>query len=86
MQVVNVFICRSSRTSLLATGISGNRLILFSVAVEIALILLIDYTPWGNRLFGTAPIGWEVWLFVGPFALMMLMLEEGRKWLTRKMA
>lgn len=29
MQVVNVFICRSSRTSLLATGISGNRLILY---------------------------------------------------------
>ena len=83
MQVMNVFLCRSSRASLLARGISGNRLILFGVAVEIALILLIDYTPWGNRLFGTAPLGWEVWLFVIPFALMMLMLEEGRKWLAR---
>ena len=43
MQVMNVFICRNRRASLLATGISGNRLILFGVAVEIALILLIDY-------------------------------------------
>lgn len=84
MQVVNVFLCRSPQLSLLATGISGNRLILFGVAVEIALILLIDYTPWGNRLVGTAPIGGEVWLFVVPFALAMLMLEEGRKWLMRQ--
>ena len=50
---------------------------------EILLIALIVYTPWGNTLFGTAPIPLVVWLFIVPFALGMLALEELRKWLVR---
>ncbi|MEW5944532.1 MAG: cation-translocating P-type ATPase C-terminal domain-containing protein, partial [Pseudomonadota bacterium] len=84
MQVVNVFLCRSERASVLSCGVAGNRLILWGIAAEIALILLIDYTPWGNLLFGTAPISMDVWLFVIPFALGMLALEELRKWVVRR--
>jgi hypothetical protein len=47
--------------------------------LEIVLILLIDYTSWGNLLLGTAPIGGHVWLFVAPFAVGLLVLEELRK-------
>jgi hypothetical protein len=54
------------------------------VVLEIALILLIDYTPWGNLILGTAPIPGEVWLFVIPFAAGMLALEELRKWIVRR--
>jgi hypothetical protein len=46
---------------------------------ELALILLIDYTAVGNRLFGTDPIPASVWLFILPFAAAMLGLEEIRK-------
>jgi magnesium-transporting ATPase (P-type) len=83
MQVVNVYLCRSERASVFAASFIGNRLILLGLAVEIALILAIDYTTWGNRWFGTAPIPLSVWLFVLPFAAAMLALEEGRKWLAR---
>lgn len=86
MRVMNVFLCRDKRESLLVTGILGNPLILWGVAAEIALILAIDYTPWGNLIFGTAPIGLNVWLFVIPFAFAMLALEEGRKWVVRRLA
>ncbi len=37
-----------------------------------------------NALFGTAPIPWRVWLFILPFALGMLALEELRKWIVRR--
>jgi sodium/potassium-transporting ATPase subunit alpha len=84
MQIANLFLCRSPQNSILATGFSGNRLIAWGIAAEIALILLIDYTPWGNRIFGTAPIGADVWLFVVPFALGMVALEELRKWIVRR--
>jgi sodium/potassium-transporting ATPase subunit alpha len=84
MQVVNVFLCRSPRDSLLTTGILGNRFILIGIAVAILLILVIDYTPFGNRIFGTAPIAWEVWLFMLPFAAGLLVLEEARKWALRR--
>jgi len=85
MQVVNIFLCRSERGSAFARGFLRNRLILPGIAVEIALILLIDYTPWGNRLIGTAPISSNVWLYVVPFALAMLALEELRKALARRL-
>jgi magnesium-transporting ATPase (P-type) len=81
---MNVFLCRSGTESIFSQGPLGNRLILWGVAAEIALILAIDYTPWGNLAFGTAPIGLNVWLFVIPFAFAMLALEEVRKWVARK--
>jgi calcium-translocating P-type ATPase len=84
MQVMNVFLCRSGRESLFRLGLFDNRLILAGIAAEIALIMAIDYTPWGNLVFGTAPIGLNVWLFVIPFAFAMLALEEIRKWMARK--
>jgi sodium/potassium-transporting ATPase subunit alpha len=86
MQVMNVFICRSDRTSVLSGKLFDNRLIFIGVAAEIGLILLIDYTPWGNALFGTHPFAPEVWLFLIPFALAMLALEELRKYVVRRSA
>jgi magnesium-transporting ATPase (P-type) len=84
MQVVNVLLCRDDRASAFSLGLFGNPLILVGIAAELALIVLIDYTSWGNRLFGTAPISLSVWLYVIPFALGMLALEEGRKWIVRR--
>jgi magnesium-transporting ATPase (P-type) len=79
MQIVNVFLCRSAHRSALSTGLRGNRLILWGVVLEIVLIVLIDYTAWGNFVFGTAPIGADVWLFMTPFAVSLLILDELRK-------
>ncbi|MEA3207291.1 MAG: sodium/potassium-transporting ATPase subunit alpha, partial [Chthoniobacter sp.] len=83
MQIANVFLCRSESQSLFARGLMSNKLILAGIAAEILLIALIDYTPWGNALFGTAPISAAVWLFIIPFALGLLAFEELRKWLVR---
>jgi sodium/potassium-transporting ATPase subunit alpha len=86
LQVVNVFLCRSTTRSLLSTGILGNPLIWGGVALEVALVALIDYTPWGNTIFGTGSIGLSVWLFLIPLAAGMLTLEELRKWIVRSRA
>jgi len=73
----------SARRSAFRFGMFSNKLIVAGIAAEIALILLIDDTPWGNALFGTASLPWSVWLFIIPFALAMLTLEDLRKWLVR---
>jgi len=83
MQVVNVHLCRSRRSSVFSLPVFGNRLITAGIVAEIALILLIGYTPAGHALFGTAPISSSAWLIVVPFAVGMLSLEEGRKALMR---
>jgi sodium/potassium-transporting ATPase subunit alpha len=84
MQIVNVFLCRSTTRSAWSMGLLGNPLILWGVVLEVALILVIDYTAWGNVIFGTAPISGRVWLFIMPFAGGLLVLEELRKWLVRR--
>lgn len=84
MQVANVFLCRSEQASVFGFGLLNNRLIWVGIVMELVLILLIDYTPLGNRLFGTASIDGAVWLFAIPFALGMLTLEELRKWFVRR--
>jgi magnesium-transporting ATPase (P-type) len=54
MQAVNVHLCRSRRTSLFARPLFANGLITGGIVAELVLILLIDYTPVGHALLGTA--------------------------------
>ena len=79
MQMVNVFCCRSDTESAFLRRRAPNGLIWVGIGVEIALLAVIVYTPWGNHWFGTAPLGLDVWLFMLPFAAAMLALEETRK-------
>jgi magnesium-transporting ATPase (P-type) len=82
MQMMNVFLCRHPSKSSLAFGLLSNPYILLGLAAELAVILVIIYTPAGHWLFGTAPINVNVWLLALACALIMWALEETRKhWL-----
>jgi len=83
MQVINSSLCRSDRQSLFSLGLFSNRMLILGVLSEVFLILFIDYTPWGNAIFKTAPISAQVWLFILPFLVSMLIVEEVRKWFVR---
>jgi calcium-translocating P-type ATPase len=84
MQVVNVFLCRHPVQSSLSFGLLSNRLLVIGVAAELAILVFIVYTPPGNWLFGTVPLGLQTWLFILPFAPAMWAIEEARKlWLRR---
>jgi calcium-translocating P-type ATPase len=82
-QVVNVFLCRDPLRPAWSQGLASNPLILWGIAFELALLGAIVTTPWGQALFGTAPLTPETWLFILPFMAAMLVLEEGRKLLVR---
>jgi calcium-translocating P-type ATPase len=79
MQVVNVYLCRSATRSAFSTGLRGNALITFGVISEIAILALINYSPWANAVLGTTPLAATVWVFIVPFAAAMFILEEVRK-------
>lgn len=83
-QVANVFACRSLRESIFTIGWATNRLIYFGVAAELLLQVFIVYHPWGNAVFGTAPIPLFVWLVLVPFAAFLLASEELRKLVFRR--
>lgn len=86
MQVMNVFLCRSATRSVFSSGLFNNPVIIAGIISEMALILFIVYTPIGNSLFGTAPIAAGVWLFVIPFALGMLLIDEFRKKISSRIS
>jgi sodium/potassium-transporting ATPase subunit alpha len=84
-QVANVFACRSERSSIFQLGFLSNPQVIWGIAIELLLLLLIVYTPLGNTLFGTAPF--PVWIF-GPLALgalVLLFAEEGRKMVMNRL-
>lgn len=85
LQVVNVHLCRDALRSTFAFGLFDNPVIVAGVVLEIVLLLAAVYTPFGHSLLGTAPLAGPVWLFILPFAVSMLLLEEARKWLVRRL-
>ncbi|MGY6215789.1 cation-translocating P-type ATPase [Methylolobus aquaticus] len=83
-QVVNVFLCRHPRHSVVRFGLMSNPLLLSGIALELGLILLIVYTEPGNALFGTAPLPGNWWLWILPFVVAMGLADEVRKRLIRR--
>jgi magnesium-transporting ATPase (P-type) len=85
-QVGNVFACRTERESIFRVGLFANKLVLWGIAAELAVIALLIYTPFLQRVFGLAPLGLREWASLFALAPLLLFLEEGRKWLVRKRA
>jgi len=60
--------------------------VLAGIATEVLLAAFIIYTPLGNSLFASAPIGADVWLLLIPFAMLLLVTDETRKYFVRRTA
>ncbi|MEI7839207.1 MAG: cation-transporting P-type ATPase [Methylococcaceae bacterium] len=84
MQTMNVFLCKVPNRSVFSVNLFNNPMIIWSIALQITLIIAIIYTPWGNLIFGTVPLTEQTWLMILPFALGMLAIEELRKFLFKK--
>lgn len=83
-QIANVLICRTRRQSILSAGIFSNKLIWVGIAVELALVAAISHVPFLQPFFGTAPIGWFELSLGLPFAVVILLGDEFRRWLIRR--
>jgi sodium/potassium-transporting ATPase subunit alpha len=83
-QMVNVFVCRHPTLPAWRFRSGENPLLWAGLAAEALLLVALLYTPWGNALFGTAPLAAEVWLAAVPFALLLGVAEEARKALLRR--
>ncbi len=78
-QVANVYACRSEVLPVRFRGAFENRVIVAGVAVELLLITAIDYTRWGQAMFGTATISLAPWLVAIPFAVGLIGLDHFAK-------
>ncbi len=83
-QVANLLLCRDPLLPFWRLGWRSNPLLPWGVVATLGLVLLIIYSPPGQAVFGTAPLGGGPWQAAVVGASLMLVLEEGRKALVRR--
>ena len=82
-QLGNLFASRTSVKSTFSLGLTRNKWLLPSLAVEFAVLLAIVYLPFLQSVFGTRALEPVLWLFLLAFAPVILLLEEARKLVLR---
>jgi magnesium-transporting ATPase (P-type) len=87
-QVGAVMGCRTDRTSIFRIGFLSNRLVLWGIAVELALLGILVYSPFLQPIFNTAPLGLREWAYLFAWTPVIFILDEIRKvylrWRERK--
>jgi Ca2+-transporting ATPase len=75
---------RTNRFSLRTVGLFSNRLLMVGIALEVAMIGLLAYTPGLQEIFHTSGLsGWE-WMFLLAWPPLVLGVEEARKAFMRR--
>lgn len=82
-QIGNAFAQRTTRRSVFKVGLLSNRLLLVGIALEVALIIAGVHAPFLQRVFGTAPLLPNEWLFVAAMWPVLLIADELRKAVVR---
>ncbi|MHB8068801.1 MAG: cation-translocating P-type ATPase [Desulfobaccales bacterium] len=85
-ELVFAFNCRSEYDSLFTVGLFANRFLVIAVVISLAMLVLVVQWPPLARLFHTAPLGWQEWLFAAVLALLLTPAVELAKWLMRRRA
>ena len=84
-QIGNVFACRTDRESIFRVGLLSNRLVILGLAWEAGLLLALMHVPRFADIFGLAPLHPRDWALLLGFPPTILGLEEGRKWVMRRL-
>ena len=83
-QVGAVMAWRTDRESVRTIGLLSNRLILAGIAVEIAMVALLAYTPGLDDVFHTSDLSGPEWLFLCIWPPLVLGAAELRKAVVRR--
>ncbi|MDQ1276530.1 MAG: sodium/potassium-transporting ATPase subunit alpha, partial [Euryarchaeota archaeon] len=83
-QIANVFASRTRFQSVFSMGLFSNRLVLLGIVSELLILAFIIWNPFSNLIFNTAPIDLRYMLLAVPFAVLLLGVDELRKYLLRK--
>jgi len=82
VQWADILICKTRRLSLFEQGMKNDQLN-FGLFFETALAVCLIYLPGVSTVFGIQKLRFIYWLPAFPFAILILMYDELRKWLLR---
>ena len=83
-QIANVFASRTRYQSVFTAGLFSNPMILVGIATELLILAFIIWNPSANLIFNTSPLDLRYLLFAIPFAILLLGVDELRKYLLRR--
>jgi sodium/potassium-transporting ATPase subunit alpha len=83
-QIANVFASRTRFQSVFTKGLFSNRMVLLGVATELLILAFIIWNPFANLIFNTTPIELKYILLSIPFGILLLAVDEFRKYLLRR--
>ncbi|HSG35113.1 MAG TPA: HAD-IC family P-type ATPase [Sphingomonadaceae bacterium] len=85
-EIAYLFNCRRLRQSSFGWKVlTENRVVPISIATVILLQLLFTYAGFMQQLFGSVALGWSEWAIVAGFGLLLFVVVELEKWLTRNL-
>jgi Ca2+-transporting ATPase len=79
IQMGNLFAQRSEHTSVFRSNPFANRLLWVGVVVALAVVSIVIYVPFFQRLFGTEGFAASNWLFLLALSPLVLLADEVRK-------
>ena len=83
-QIANVFASRTRFQSVFTMSLFSNRMVLVGIATELLILALIIWNPYANLIFNTHPLDLRYLLIAIPFAVLLLGVDELRKYLLRR--
>lgn len=84
LQWFNAFNCRSMTQSIISIGVFSNRWLLLAASFVLFLQILLLYTAPMQHIFKTVPLSLHDWIIVIAASAPILMLEELRKYISKK--
>lgn len=82
-QIADLLICKTRRLSLFQQGMT-NWVMNAGLIFEVCLACLIVYCPGLNSVFMMEPVEWYTFLPAVPFAIIIIVYDECRKYIIRK--
>ncbi|MGM0770210.1 MAG: cation-translocating P-type ATPase [Halobacteriota archaeon] len=83
-QVANLLVSRTRVQSAFSKNPFKNRVILLAIVSELLILSMIMYHPFANTIFGTSPVALQYILLAVPFAVLLFLQDEIRKYYIRK--
>ena len=84
VQWSDVIVCKTRKLSIFSQGMR-NWILNFALVFETCLALFLSYTPGMDKALRMYPLKWSWWIPALPFSLLILVYDELRKLLIRKL-
>ncbi len=83
-QWFNVWNCRSTKKSIFSMNPFSNKFLIGAMIITVILQLFAVYNPLFQRVLRTVPLGWRDWVSIVSVAFSVIIVEELRKYFSRK--